>query len=343
MQARYALWIVLASAIGATAQPAEETIGLIAFGSCSRESSADQFWQEINEVKPNLWIWGGDNIYGDTHDMALLKKKYDRQKDHPGYRKLIERTAITGTWDDHDYGINDGGKYFSRKHESKKLFLDFIGVDLNDPVWNHEGVYNAGIYGTGERKVKVINLDTRFFRDTLTREYFTDALSGKKIYRNVQNNDGELLGEKQWQWLENELINSTAAINIINSSIQVLSEEHRFEKWSNFPKERKRLLDLIVSSKARGVIIISGDRHIAEISRMSLPGLAYPLIDFTSSGLTHTWSGAAEEVNRHRVGELIIQRNFGLIHIDWDEESPRLTLQVRGKGGKVLMEESVRF
>jgi alkaline phosphatase D len=343
MQARYFVWIILATALPAAAQPAEKTIEIIAFGSCSRESSAEQFWQEINDVRPDLWIWGGDNIYGDTHDMALLKKKYDRQKDHPGYRKLIEQTAITGTWDDHDYGINDGGKYFSRKHESKKLFLDFIGTELNDPVWKHEGIYNANMYGSGERKIKVINLDTRFFRDTVMREHFTDALSGKQIYRNVPNSEGELLGEEQWQWLENELINSTAAINIINSSIQVLSDEHRFEKWSNFPKERRRLLDLIVSSKARGVIIISGDRHIAEISRMSLPGLAYPLVDFTSSGLTHTWSGAAEEKNQHRVGDLIIDRNFGLMYIDWHGKSPRLRLQVRGKEGKVLMEESVRF
>jgi alkaline phosphatase D len=335
--------LLLLHATLAEAQRNDKDVSVIAFGSCSRESDKEQMWEEINALQPDLWIWAGDNIYGDTHDMTVMKQKYDLQKKHPEYQKLIQRARITGTWDDHDFGINDGGKFYSKKNESKKLMLEFLDVAATSDVWRHEGVYHANTYGRGDRRVKVINLDTRFFRDTLEREYFVDSLTSKKIYRNTPNVKGDILGDAQWKWLEKELKNSDASIHILTSSIQVLSEEHRFEKWANFPASHKRLLTLINEIQPRGLIIISGDRHIAEISQRKLPNLAYPLVDFTASGLTHTWSGASEEKNKYRVGDMIIQKNFGLVSIDWSGKAPAVTLQVRGDGNKVYLEHKCQF
>ena len=36
------------------------------------------------------------------------------------------QTKIIGTWDDHDYGLNNGGSDFKRKDEYREMFLDFI-------------------------------------------------------------------------------------------------------------------------------------------------------------------------------------------------------------------------
>jgi hypothetical protein len=33
---------------------------------------------------------------------------------------------VIGTWDDHDYGLNDAGKDFGRKFFTQKLMLDFL-------------------------------------------------------------------------------------------------------------------------------------------------------------------------------------------------------------------------
>jgi alkaline phosphatase D len=85
--------------------------------------------------------------------------------------------------------------------------------------------------------------------------------------------------------------------------------------------------------KPKNTFFISGDRHIAEVSKMKIAGLPYELYDFTSSGLTHTWSGAAAEINTHRVGSLIIQKTFGMVTIDWSEPTPRITFEVRGGAG----------
>ncbi|MFN3939545.1 MAG: alkaline phosphatase D family protein, partial [Chitinophagales bacterium] len=92
---------------------------------------------------------------------------------------------------------------------------------------------------------------------------------GKKVY--LPNTSGDILGEAQWQWLENELKNSTADVHIICTSIQIIPEQHRFEKWSNFPKARERMFALVQRYKPGQVVFISGDRHIAEVSAMSLP------------------------------------------------------------------------
>ena len=48
---------------------------------------------------------------------------------------------------------------------------------------------------------------------------------------------------------------------IILSSFQVISKSHGWEKWNNFPVERKRLLNLL-SSIEQKVLILSGDRHV---------------------------------------------------------------------------------
>src|SRR5688572_17679026 len=86
---------------------AQKALQTIAFGSCSHEDDSTQLWDDIAARKPDLWIWMGDNIYGDTHDMSLLKKKYDIQKARPDYQRLLKTCPVIGTWDDHDYGIND--------------------------------------------------------------------------------------------------------------------------------------------------------------------------------------------------------------------------------------------
>ena len=80
----------------------------------------------------------------------------------------------------------------------------------------------------------------------------------------MQNKDSEatILGQDQWFWLEESIKNSSADVIVILSSIQILATNHPYEKWDNFPLERKRLLKLLGNtSKNKTLIAISGDRH----------------------------------------------------------------------------------
>lgn len=310
----------------------------IAFGSCSEEDTEEQMWSDIIAQKPQLWIWLGDNVYADTHDMKLLRTQYQKQKTNPEYLKLLEACPVIGIWDDHDYGINDSGKFYTKKKESKEELLRFLDVPANAPVRKHEGAYSSFTLGAGIQTVKIILLDTRYFRDTL-------YLSNESGRRYDINKTGDVLGEEQWKWLEKELRESVAAINIIGSSIQFIAEDHGYEKWVNFPSARQRLIELISMVQPKNTFFISGDRHIAEISKLKLPELPYELYDFTSSGLTHTWSdpGMETEINQHRVGDLIIQKTFGLIEIDWTGKQPMVSLQIRGYKNILYQKQLLTF
>jgi alkaline phosphatase D len=314
------------------------SISKIAFGSCSRQSDTLQLWSEILKFNPNVWIWGGDNVYGDTKDMKVLKAKYAEQKNRPSYQTLAESCFITGTWDDHDYGKNDAGKWFRKKKQSKELLLDFLDIPADDPVRKRPGVYSSYTLGEEQRQIKIINLDTRWFRDNLIRK--RNGL--KKTTRYKTNKRGDVLGKKQWRWLKHELEEATEPLIFINSSIQVIADEQELEKWGNFPKARKRFLDLVIQSQ-KNVIILSGDQHISEISKLEIPGRALPLFDITSSGLTHVKNSSREIFNRYRIGHVITQKNFGLMEIDWSGEFPKVQVSIRGHHSQLFLALQISF
>jgi alkaline phosphatase D len=305
------------------------TLQTIAFGSCNNQSKNQEMWKYVVVNKPDLWIWLGDNIYADTKNPQVMADKYSLLKNNLDYRRLLACAPVIGTWDDHDFGWNDAGK-----KQSKRLLLDFLDVPKNASVRNREGVYQSFVFGESEKKVKVILLDTRYFRDSVER-------TGGINQRYLENMEGDVLGEKQWVWLEKELKNSDAQINIIASGFQIISKEHRFEKWGNFPKARARLFLLFQRVKPMMPILMSGDRHMAEVSKTTLVGLENPLFEITSSGLTHTWHKKREEPNQYRVGDLVIEKNFGMLKIDWSDKTPKVNVEVRGLRNQLFLREKL--
>lgn len=172
---------VLLSTISSAAQPVEglsqQKVQTIAFGSCSKQDLPDkQLWKEVNEKSPDLWIWLGDNIYGDSEDMEVLKAKYDLQKAHPDYQSLIEKSEVIGIWDDHDFGVNDGGKEFIQKEPSRDILFDFLDLDENHPAWQRKGGYQAHTYDFDGKRIKFIFLDARYFRDPLKKRTMTRSI-----------------------------------------------------------------------------------------------------------------------------------------------------------------------
>lgn len=309
----------------------EENDFTIAFGSCNRQNTENILWKEIIKNKPNLWIWGGDNIYADTHDMNKLKNDYATLKNQKGYLSLTNNIPVMATWDDHDYGKNDSGIESPTKKEAQQVFLDFLNIDSSSERRKQEGIYHSKNFKTKKGSIKVIILDTRYFRTALTKS----TKNSKRFMPNVFGN-GTILGATQWKWLKSELENSAADFNIIVSSIQVLAAEHGFETWGNFPHEVEKLKKLIVKSNAKGVLLLSGDRHISEFSKTAVAKLSFPLIDFTSSGLTHAYKGFTNETNKYRVQNVVSEISFGVLKFDFDTH--KITMQMRGKDNKLLQE-----
>jgi alkaline phosphatase D len=170
-----------------------------------------------------------------------------------------------------------------------------------------------------------------------------------------------VLGEKQWAWFERRL-REPAEVRVVVSSIQFIANEHGSEKWANFPEERTRFLDLLHRTQAKGVVVISGDRHIAELSALTpADGVAYPLYDLTTSGLNQPISQEPQpkpsnpnqkmtaptnpkkpQVNRYRLHERpYTGSNFGLMRITWHNPHPTVRLEVRGLEGEVVISRDI--
>lgn len=299
----------------------KETLTL-AFGSCNRQNLEQPLWQPIMDHNPDLFMFLGDNIYGDTDDMQVLEEKYELQKNQKDYKKLRNEMPVIGVWDDHDYGRNDAGKEYPHKEVSQELFLDFFDVSENDARRDRKGVYSSYDLKWKSHTIRVLLLDARYHRDDLERI--------NRVYQ--KNEEGTILGEEQWNWLENELSDKEVSLYIIASGIQFIPEDHDYEKWANFPRERQKLFDLVQEKQPQGALFLSGDRHIAEISNLQVEGLNYPLVDVTSSGLTHVWENAPQEPNQHRIGKLVNELNYGLVKIEETENGLRVISEIRGKG-----------
>jgi alkaline phosphatase D len=290
----------------------------IAFGSCIDQTKAQPIWQAILANHPDLFIFGGDNVYASSQpwQLSALEKAYATQAAQEGFAQIRERVAHVAIWDDHDMGLNDGGADFPFKQPAKNAFMDFWQLPSDDPRRTREGLYHAMTFGKTGQRVQVILLDTRWFR---SRPKVTDQRDAPGKERYVPDTDPRktMLGEAQWQWLEQQL-QTPADVRFIVSGVQVIVEGHGWEGWNNFPHEQERLRTTIQRAGAKGVVLLSGDRHIGAIYKSHSKPL-YPLYELTSSGMTHAWS-AAKEVGPNRLGELVTQNHFALIELDWSNK-----------------------
>lgn len=326
-----------ASVLAQPEPPAKVTrIGLIG---CHKQARPAPALLRYIEAKPDLVLWLGDNVYADTRsDPGHIQRCYDQLAAKPAFRQLRDQATFMATWDDHDYGLNDAGKEFPMKRESQQLMLMFFNEPADSLRWQREGVYGAWVFGPPGRRVQVILLDTRYHRDALRR---AENWQRGNIGPYLPHEDGspQLLGEEQWSWL-GEQLKKPADLRVIGSSIQVVPYEHQWECWGNFPHERRRLYDLIGETGAGGVVMVSGDRHLMEISRDEEEAAPYPMVDFTSSGLTQD-PGEADEPNRFRVSPVLRQTNFGVLRIDWGAQPVLVTMVGIGSEGQRLMEYAV--
>ncbi len=333
---------ILTSSWSCQTQPtANQAETVLAIGSCSNQVLEQPLWPQIAKNQPELFIWLGDVVYPEAEkDPAKIKEMYRQQKENSGYQLLTASAKATGIWDDHDFGLNDGGKNNPIKEQVETIFLDFLEVPANAPVRQHRGIYRSEDYFFQDSSlhIKLLLLDVRYFRDDLQ-----PATDGVNRYQ--PNPDGTILGEAQWKWLENELLASEAHLNLICSGIQVLSDQHPFEKWANFPNERERLLSIIAQSGAKGIMLLSGDRHVAELASTTLPNMPYSLWEFTSSGLTHF--GTSSNENNPYLLKRINALNFGVLRIAKEEngsdEKWKVTMEVRGEGNEELARQEVVY
>jgi alkaline phosphatase D len=320
----------------------QKTRSTIAFGSCGHEDNPLFIFDVVIKHKPDLFIFLGDNIYGDTKNMDTLRAKYSRLRAKPTFQNLKKNTDIIATWDDHDYGWNDTGRHYRFKNESKEIFLNFFNEPAQSNRWKHSGIYTSYMHSINGKKLQIILLDNRTFRDDLklyNGEYQADKRYFYQLdYAPWSTPDSTFLGDEQWKWLEKELLRP-ADLRLIGSGSQFAIEFNGYEAWANYPHEQKRMLELIKKTKANGVLFLSGDVHYAEISRIDEPAM-YPVYDITSSGLSSTWHFPTP--NKNRIEGPVMENHFGLLTVDW-KSNPMIKMEIWDIKNNQRIEHSIKL
>lgn len=314
------LGLAAISPLFSQAARASETDWVLGFGSCMDQRKSRKFWSPLLRRSYDHFVFLGDNLYPDRDSLPHLRDAYARLERSQGLRALKQRVGISAIWDDHDFGADNADSSLPYRMESQTLFRRFWEQEY---ATKNDGVYSSRVFEHGGKTIQLLLLDTRFHRTPYR------LIDGDELENPTER--PQLLGVAQWRWLEQQM-RVPADVRIIGSSIQVLSAEHRFEKWANYPVEYDRLIQMIEESPCP-CLILSGDRHLHEVSRLEL-GRGRSLYDFTSSGLNK-----AEGLSRFENNRLRVQRNlddgFGEVRLRFLGSELHVTLTMIDQSGRV--------
>ncbi len=228
---------------------------------------------QMTSSPTDFFLLIGDNVYIDFDPKKLIKLKHVTPKiiwdRHTQARKafplfyLKNLKPILASWDDHDYGKNNGNKFFKYKNTSLNAFKIFFGLKKISSK-NYEdgpGLSYTAKFGTQQ----FIFLDNRYFRDK----------KGK----------GSHWGPQQEEWLLNLLNNSTTPSWIINGD-QLWGGYHPFESFEgDRPHHFKAIMKKIAQASPHPIAFLTGDRHLSEVMEISETDFKYKTIEITASPL----------------------------------------------------------
>ena len=314
---------------------AEQRIDRVMFGSCAQQSEPMPILRHVQPGETDIFVMLGDNVYGDdTRGDALLpelRKAYATLAVQPDFRAVSKSIPILPTWDDHDFGRNDGGAEFEHRTQSESLFEAFWGVEAPDPRARRAGVYGGWIFGPEGERLQLLLLDTRFFRTELRSKRRWSWRKGR--YLESQADTQDMLGEEQWAWLEAELARP-AELRVVVSSVQVLATNHGWERWGQLPTERERLLRLLHSHT--NTVIVSGDRHWSSVYQDETG-----LTEMTTSAINRPAKRRIRETGVHQLTVPFGEVNLGALEIDWPNQTAHLI--ILGEDGRSRADIPVQF
>ena len=301
---------------------ANQEIVTLGFGSCLHQDRSMAILNTIEKKELDLFMFIGDNVYGDQEDGELDKLIRTYKQQYNNLEDFLKNVSTEFIWDDHDFGLNDGGSNYRYKDRAKELFLETWQIPENDPRRQRDGLYFDKMVKKNGLKIHLIFLDNRTFKSEwkLTDEF---NKKGKERYIEDFNPEKTLLGKKQWSWLKDKL-KVDSNIKIILSSLQILSLGHGWESWDKFPLERSRIFNLIDESNVSNFFILSGDRHRGGFYQFKTADNKN-IYEFTSSSLNLPIPFNEEEEGPLRIGSTYRKANFGVVRIFEDEVVMELT------------------
>ncbi len=267
------------------------------FASCAREDEATGLaWRQAATQKPDAVVLLGDTPYIDRPDLDYLRKRYAAFAAFPPMADLLRTTPWYGTWDDHDFGIDDTDGRVKGKKKSRRAFVEYHA----NPSY---GNGKRGIYTKFRRgPVEVFLLDTRTYAAMEPSPFLGHHAS--------------LLGADQWKWLLKGLESSTAPVKILACGMiwNGATRPGKLDHWGSYPYEREALFKHIGKHKIQGVTLVGGDIHRSRVIRhASAQRAGYDIIELIVSPMHDSIIAAANAPHPGLVKDMGEPRTFLLL------------------------------
>lgn len=277
----------------------------------------NKIWPQAFSHDPDVVFLIGDNIYADTYSGIYLGGNLEtspahlwkRYVDHAMKLKIYRLKKLVPTfvtWDDHDYGKNNGGRSYKYKKEAKKIFHAFFPMYENQYLKKGWGV-GSQLELSGQN---FLFLDGRYYREGKSKK------------------NGEHLGKKQTQWLL-EKLKVGQKLNWLIKGDQFFGGYHPFESFEgDHPETFKRFLSDLKSLNKR-YVFLSGDRHLVEVIKVSTKDLGRESMEYTVSGVhTKVFFGALKrDPNERRQDGFDNKPNYALFDIENTKKNTLVTFK----------------
>jgi alkaline phosphatase D len=294
-----------------------------AIGSCAREDAGTRaVWKRIAEENADAVILLGDTPYIDSTELAVQTRRHREFAAVPEYQHLLRARPCWWTWDDHDFGANDSSGLLPGKENSRLVYSRYRPqAGFGD---GREGIYTRARYGP----VELFILDTRWF-------VMTEPSPARPAYPTI-------LGAKQWEWLTQGLLASTAPFKLIACGMiwddKQGAGRNMNDSWGGFLHERRELEKFILNHRLPGVVLLGGDIHVSRVLRYkSLATAGYNLVQYISSPIHAGVIPALNVFHPDLVRSAVEPNVFLLLEADSTVNPPRLegTL-INAKGERVF-------
>ncbi|MGE0762681.1 MAG: hypothetical protein AB7N80_05335 [Bdellovibrionales bacterium] len=290
-----------------------------------------EIWQNLNQSNPDLVLFLGDNVYGDRPNMLTKRPANPRQlwqqyvagrQEYDFYfrRELIPCLA---TWDDHDYGVDDGDRTYRYAKESLETFHIFWAQNpgLLNNLRGGPGV-SCSLHAFG---MDFVMLDGRSFRTGLGE--FGEQPT--------------IWGEAQRQWLDRQLKARTCPMWIANGQQFFGGYRRKYAVNYEFTLDYEWLV-AAVRGRERSVGFLSGDVHFSEIMEIEADILGYPTVELTSSSMhSVTFPGQHNWHHNPRRRAATSRHNFLVMQLAVGEELLHGTVSCVGAQGELVFQHNI--
>lgn len=232
-----------------------------------------KMWRDVQAHRPDLLFLIGDNVYADARagqkippeeiTPSLIWTRYVETWLTLELFRMKRLIPSVATWDDHDYGMNDGNRTFRYRSEVLAIF---------DAFYPQEAMRGSLERGPGLARAfkawgqQFLLLDNRSFRSPKGESPQTH------------------FGREQTEWILSKL-RAFNGPSVLVSGDQWFGAYHTFESFEgDHPEDLAAFLENLKAT-GRKVFFVSGDRHLTELMRLPEEILGYETYELTTSAI----------------------------------------------------------